>query len=120
MTVKLKDFLDWRNNFYHWGRLVRDFEGNLEKIVEYKDAADEQRKITEVNPAIFCFKSQWLWENIYKLKNKNKQEEYYLTDLIKLAFKDKQKIESVSISAQEGAGINSREELNVISKIIFN
>ncbi len=120
MSVKLEDFLNWRKNFYHWGRLVRDVQGNLEKIVEYKDASDKEREITEVNPAMFCLSSKWLWNNIYKLKNENKQEEYYLTDLIKLAFEGGQKIESVPISSQEGAGINSQEELETISKVLFS
>lgn len=119
MSVKLEDFSDWRKNFYHWGRLVRDDEGRLKGIVEYKDASDEQREITEVNPAIFCLSSKWLWDNIYKLKNENKQGEYYLTDLIKLAFEGGQNIESTPISAQEGAGINSQEELNSITKVLF-
>jgi bifunctional UDP-N-acetylglucosamine pyrophosphorylase/glucosamine-1-phosphate N-acetyltransferase len=120
MSVKLKDFSSWRQNFYHWGRLFRNGESNLEKIIEFKDASEEEKKILEVNPAIFCFNSQWLWKNISKLKNNNKQGEYYLTDLVKMVFDSKEKIITVPIRPEYGMGINSQEELEIVKKNILN
>lgn len=120
MSVKLKDFSSWRQNFYRWGRLVRSNKGKLERIVEFKDANEEEKKILEVNPAIFCFNSEWLWENISKLKNNNKQEEYYLTDLVERAFDCGEEVKSFPIRAEEGMGINSQEELEMVKKNILS
>ncbi|MCF7820337.1 MAG: NTP transferase domain-containing protein [Candidatus Pacebacteria bacterium] len=120
MSVELEDFSNWRKNFYHWGRLYRDEDGNLERIIEFKDASDSEKEIKEVNPAIFCFDSKWLWDNIAKLKNNNKQGEYYLTDLIKTAFDLGTIVKTTPIEAKEGVGINTPEELDIVEKIILD
>jgi bifunctional UDP-N-acetylglucosamine pyrophosphorylase / glucosamine-1-phosphate N-acetyltransferase len=117
MTVKVEDFLDWRKNFYHWGRVIIN-EGCIEKIIEFKDASEEIKEIKDVNPALFCFNKNWLWENIAKLKNENNQQEYYLTDLIKMAFDQGIKINLSIIEAQEAIGINSLEELKIAQDLI--
>jgi bifunctional N-acetylglucosamine-1-phosphate-uridyltransferase/glucosamine-1-phosphate-acetyltransferase GlmU-like protein len=117
MTVEVEDFSDWRKNFYHWGRIIRK-DGEIEKIIEFKDAVDEVKEIKEVNPALFCFDSAWLWENIEKLKNDNNQKEYYLTDLIKIAFEQNIIINSSLIEAREAIGINSLEELEVAKGLV--
>lgn len=117
LSVKVDDFSDWKKAFYHWGRLVRDEKGKLEKIVEFKDANDEEKQITEVNPAMFIFNSSWLWENISNLDNNNKQDEYYLTDLVSLAFKQGAEIKTTQINPQEAMGINSLEELAIAKKL---
>lgn len=117
MTVEVEDFSDWRKNFYHWGRIIRK-DGEIEKIIEFKDAVDEVKEIKEVNPALFCFDSAWLWENIEKLKNNNNQKEYYLTDLIKIAFEQNIIINSSLIEAREAIGINSLEELEAAKGLV--
>jgi UDP-N-acetylglucosamine diphosphorylase/glucosamine-1-phosphate N-acetyltransferase len=117
MSVKVDDFSDWKKAFYHWGRLIRDENNNLEKIIEFKDASEAEKEITEVNPAMFIFNSSWLWKNISNLDNKNKQEEYYLTDLVSLAFKQGAEIKTTQIDAQEAMGINSLEELEIAKKL---
>ncbi|MCF7795026.1 NTP transferase domain-containing protein [Patescibacteria group bacterium] len=117
MSVKVDDFSDWRKAFYHWGRLVRDEDNKLEKIVEFKDASEEEKQITEVNPAMFIFNSSWLWENISNLNNDNKQEEYYLTDLVSAAFKQGKEIKTTQIDSKEAMGINSIEELEIAKKL---
>lgn len=117
MTVEVKNFLEWRKNFYHWGRIIRK-NGKIEKIIEFKDASDKIKEIKEVNPALFCFNSEWLWKNINKLKNENNQKEYYLTDLIKIAFEQGIQISSSTIEPQEAIGINSLEELKIAQKLI--
>lgn len=118
MVVELDDFDDWRKNFYHWGRVIKNEEGQIEKIVEFKDASDDVKKIKSVNPAIFCFNKEWLLNNIDKLRNNNNQKEYYLTDLIKLAFEQKIKINSSLIEAKEAIGVNSPEELEVAESLM--
>lgn len=109
-TVSLEDFQDWRQNFHHWGRIVRD-HGQISTITEYKDADDDTRNIKEVNPGFYRFDNNWLWRNIISLKNDNAQGEYYLTDLIKLAFDQGGKVDTIPIPPEEAIGINSLEEL---------
>lgn len=118
MTTDLTDFEDWRHNFYHWGRFVRNNNQEIERIVEFKDATEEERLITEVNPGFMAFNSSWLWKNIELLSNNNSQHEYYLTSLPEIAFKEGYKIPSVQIEAHEAMGINSPEELKIAESLI--
>lgn len=77
-----------------YGRIVRR-SGKVQKIVEEKDATASQRKIKEVGVTTYLFHPEFLLKNISKLKPKNAQKEYYITDLIELAFKSKKKVEAV-------------------------
>jgi len=118
MTTKLIDFEDWRHNFYHWGRFVRNKKNEIERIVEFKDATPEEQLITEVNPGFMAFNSSWLWPNIKLLSNNNSQHEYYLTSLPEIAFRGKHKILSINIEPHEAMGINSPEELKIAESLI--
>ncbi len=118
MTTKLENFEDWRHNFYHWGRYVRNDKNEIERIVEFKDATPEEQLITEVNPGFMAFGSAWLWPNIKLLSNNNSQHEYYLTSLPGIAFSEGYKIPSISIEAHEAMGINSPEELQIAEALI--
>lgn len=118
-TAKLPDFKDWRVGLENFGRIVRDQNGNLKNIIEFKDANEEERELTEVNPAIYAFDSAWLWQNIDKLKNENSQKEYYLTDLLKLASEQGQKIETVELeNLFEALQPNSKQELELLEKLV--
>lgn len=114
-TVKLKDFRDWRINFVNFSRIIRDENGKIIKDIQFKDANDEEIKVTEVNPCYFCFDSTWLWEKLETLKTDNAQKEYYLTDLIKIAT-DNSEIESIDIEPYEALGANNRAELGILEK----
>lgn len=115
MVVELEDFLDWRNVFNSWGRIIKDGD-RIKEIIEFKDASDEVKDVLSVNPAIYCFDKNWLFENISTLKNNNNQKEYYLTDLIKIAFDQGSDINYCLIEAQEGLGINSIVDLENAKK----
>ncbi|MEI7452177.1 MAG: NTP transferase domain-containing protein [Candidatus Falkowbacteria bacterium] len=116
LTVKITDFSDWREIFYHWGRVIRDAK-KITEIIEFKDADDKSKEVLEVNPAIFSFNSDWVKANIGRLKNLNVQKEYYLTDMIKMAVEDGISIGSFEIPAAEAIGINSLAESDLAAKL---
>jgi len=118
ITSVLPDYNDWRSSFEHFGRIVRDESGNATGIVEYKDATTEQRAIKEIHPAYFCFKADWLWKNISKLNTQNVQKEYYLTDLVRMAFEHGQEIITLQIDPKESLGINSPKQLKEVEKLL--
>jgi bifunctional UDP-N-acetylglucosamine pyrophosphorylase/glucosamine-1-phosphate N-acetyltransferase len=117
-TVTIPSFDDWYQVFYKpFSRIVRGEDGKIIRSVEFKDASESEKEIKEVNPCYFCFKKEWLFEHLAKLKNENAQGEYYLTDLVGYAASEKS-IASVSISPEEALGVNSIEELQRLEKII--
>jgi len=118
-TIVLPDFLEWRKGLMNFGRIVRDALNQVEKIVEYKDATEDEKNIKEVNPALYVFDKEWLWDNIENIKNENAQGEYYLTDLIHLAFEQNQKVVGVPIkNILEGLQPNTKEELETLERLL--
>jgi len=118
-TVVVPDFNDWRQGFHDFGRVIRDEAGKVVEIVEKKDATTEQLEIKEVNPSYFCFKAQWLWQNLEKLSDSNTQHEYYLTDLVGLACEQGEPITTVTVEPREALGVNTPEQLEFLSKVDF-
>jgi len=102
-----------------YGRIVRDQEGYLEAIVEYKDADSPTRLIKEVNTGAYCFKYKQLLQVLKRLKSENVQAEYYLTDTIALFKARGLKVSALaSDNPNEGMGVNSQAELNLMQSII--
>lgn len=116
-TVQVADFNDWRDGFKHFGRILRDASGTIQAIVEVKDATIEQQEIKELNSAYYCFQVDWLWPRLAQLRNQNSQSEYYLTDLVGMATSEGKKITTVSIAPKEALGVNSKAELETLSKL---
>lgn len=95
-----------------YGRIVRDEIDNIKSIVEDKDTDEEQRRICEVNTGFMVVKANLLKKWVSALDNKNKQKEYYLTDIVAQAVNDKININSVlAESSIEIKGINNRAQL---------
>ena len=86
--------------------------------MEFKDATEKQRKNREVNPGIYMFNSEWLWKNITKISNQNVQKEYYLTDLVKIAFEEDLDIASLQIDPKEVLGVNTPQDLAWAEKVL--
>ena len=118
-TFIVPDFDDWRAVFYkNFSRIIRDKNGNITKDVQFKDANDEEKKTKELNPCYFCFEANWLWKNLKMLNTNNAQKEYYLTDLVKIAMKEKNQIQSINIDPREALGVNSKEELETLERLV--
>ena len=95
-----------------YGRIVKDDKGNVLKIVEHKDATEDEKKIGEINTGIYCVDTKFLFYALGKITNDNQQHEYYLTDIVEIACLDGQKVKSFIASDYiEVMGINTLEEL---------
>lgn len=110
-TTTVPNFEGEFKSFFSAGRIIRNEASDVVKIVEVKDASDAQKQITEVNPGVYMFNTNWLWQHIEKIQTNNAQEEYYLTDIVELAIAHGQKVYSLPINPQEVIGINSKEDL---------
>ncbi|NJM54358.1 MAG: bifunctional UDP-N-acetylglucosamine diphosphorylase/glucosamine-1-phosphate N-acetyltransferase GlmU [Blastocatellia bacterium] len=105
LTVNLSDSTGY-------GRIVRDSAGLFEKIVEQKDATDEEKQIKEINSGIYCFNTQKLYSALTRVKNNNAQGEYYLTDVPGLLRDEGEDIAIYRHSdTHEIEGINNRVQL---------
>ena len=112
LTVRLEDPGSY-------GRIVRDKDGFLEAIVEFKDAGDDIRKIREINTGAYCFDFQKLLPALKELRAENAQAEYYLTDTIAIFKQHGLRVSAVvSDNPHEGLGVNSQEELAAMETII--
>ncbi|MCJ1657139.1 bifunctional UDP-N-acetylglucosamine diphosphorylase/glucosamine-1-phosphate N-acetyltransferase GlmU [Staphylococcus sp. NRL 16/872] len=74
---------------FGYGRIVRDNNNQLSRIVEEKDATEEEKRLTEISSGIFAFDNKVLFEKLAQVKNDNAQGEYYLPDVIALILEDK-------------------------------
>ena len=106
-----------------YGRIVRDSEGNFAKIVEQKDATEEEQKIREINSGMYVFRSADLKESLSKITNQNAQQEYYLTDTIEILNREKQDGQVVTGAyvtehVDETRGVNTVEQLAEAAEII--
>lgn len=117
-TAVIKDENLFHNQFYNFGRIIRNADGEIQEIIEKKDATDEQLAIREVNPAYFCMDKKWMIECLGKLENNNAQGEFYLTDLVGMAFEQGLKIPSVQINEKEALGANTPEQLSVLESFL--
>jgi bifunctional UDP-N-acetylglucosamine pyrophosphorylase/glucosamine-1-phosphate N-acetyltransferase len=95
-----------------YGRIVRDENGSVVRIVEAKDASDEEKRIDEVNAGIYVFNGEHLFENLRNLRPENAQKEYYLTDLLQVIRDAGHRVGAVlADDPTEAVGVNSRAEL---------
>ena len=104
-----------------YGRIVRDEEGNVLRIVERKDANEEEVKIREINAGIYCVDNELLWKYLPEIGNNNAQHEYYITDLVAIFRSHGHKVAAVvAEDPDEMSGINTRGELVNASKWLQN
>jgi bifunctional UDP-N-acetylglucosamine pyrophosphorylase / glucosamine-1-phosphate N-acetyltransferase len=102
-----------------YGRIVRGDGGGVERIVEAKDASDDEKRIGEVNAGIYVFDAEHLFDNLRNLSTNNAQGEYYLTDLLAtLRGAGKRVGAVVANDPSEALGVNSRADLAVVESVI--
>lgn len=100
------------------GRIVRDTQGHILRIVEEKDATEQERAITEINTGIFLVHGKSLKQWIGKLTNHNAQNEYYLTDIVQFATEEKVKVATdYPQDIHEVSGINDKSQLAQLERV---
>jgi bifunctional UDP-N-acetylglucosamine pyrophosphorylase / glucosamine-1-phosphate N-acetyltransferase len=101
-----------------YGRIVRDNDGSVQAIVEEKDCNAEQRAIREVNTSIYIVKPEFLRSAVKTLNSNNSQGEFYLTDIVSVAYQNKQSVcAEAALNGIEVAGANSRFELAELDRL---
>ena len=111
MTVELDDPAGY-------GRIVRDDDGDISRIVEDRDATGYERNIREVNTGIMAIPAARLQNWLSRLGNKNAQKEYYLTDIVALAIQDGAKVSAIQPQhAWETLGVNSKAQLAQLERL---
>ncbi len=100
-----------------YGRLVMEGD-NLKRIVEFKDASDEEKAITFCNSGIMCFDGEKLFEILAAISNDNAAQEYYLTDAVEIALRMGLKCSAVECSVEEASAANTLEELALLEELI--
>lgn len=104
-----------------YGRIIRDKENKLVKIVEQKDASEEEKKVCEVNGGIYTFNGTLLKHALSQLTNQNVQGEYYLTDTIEILLSEGNKVDAIAIEESDDiAGVNSRIQLASVTQVMRN
>ena len=110
LTVRLQ-------NPAHYGRIVRDENGNVLRITEFKDCTPEEVNINEINAGIYCVDNELLWQYLPEIENNNAQKEYYVTDLVEIFNRHGHRVTAVvSDDPDEMSGINDRKELSRATK----
>ncbi len=103
-----------------YGRIILDQHQQLICIREEADANENEKKIHQVNTGIYCFDRQFLEDAVSVLKPDNNQGEYYLTDVIEIAQKNKQKTGVVTIADwRQVIGVNTLEDLDKAQSLIL-
>lgn len=94
-----------------YGRVIMDKSLHVSKIIEEKDATDEEKKIDIANAGVYLFDKDFLNKMLPRLKNDNAQNEYYLTDLIALANKSDVGVKALFVDEDIFMGVNSKVHL---------
>ncbi|MEN6468319.1 MAG: NTP transferase domain-containing protein [Smithella sp.] len=95
-----------------YGRIVKNRQGDILKIVEHRDATEKEREILEINTGIYCVDTPFLFAALAQVKNDNQQKEYYLTDIVEIARREGRKAHAcLTADYVEVMGINTLDEL---------
>ena len=103
-----------------YGRIERTENGDVTGIVEFLDADEKQRGIKEINSGIYLVEKNFLVEAVSKLENNNAKNEYYLTDIVKIAIDMHKKVSAyVEKDSFSLSGINDQEQLKEVEKVLL-
>ena len=102
-----------------YGRVIRDDNGQVVKIVEQKDGTAEELAVQEVNAGIYCFDMDFLWDMLHGITNDNAQGEYYLTDIIGMLVAEGKVVSAFAApDYRETLGVNSRLQMAEAEQVL--
>ena len=94
-----------------YGRVLRQ-GGRVKRVVEDRDATDDEKLVAEINTSVYCFQAERLWSTLGEVKPDNDQGEYYLTDVIGILNRRGARVEGVPVDdPREALGVNDRKQL---------
>jgi bifunctional UDP-N-acetylglucosamine pyrophosphorylase/glucosamine-1-phosphate N-acetyltransferase len=100
-----------------YGRVLRQ-RGRVTRIVEERDATDDQKKINEINTAVYCFDARRFWPALEAVQSDNDQGEYYLTDVIGILSRGGARVEALAVPDPiEAQGVNDRRQLAAVAAV---
>lgn len=102
-----------------YGRIVRDDDGRFARIVEHKEATEQEKAIREVNPSYYCFRAEDLFATLPKLSNDNAKGEYYITDVFGLLEAEGRPVSVVdAVPAEDVLSINTPDQLEQVDRVL--
>jgi len=100
-----------------YGRVLRQ-RGRVARIVEDRDATDDQKKIYEIGTSVYCFDARRLWSALTEVRPDNDQGEYYLTDVVAILSRAGATVEAVTVAdPSEAQGVNDRKQLAAVAVV---
>ncbi len=112
LTLKTK----MNNDF---GRIIRDDEGSILRIVEFRDASEKEKNVDEFNSGVYCFDKNLFFKALSSIGDNNLQKEYYLTDTIEYFVKSGYFVASLQTEdTEEIIGINSLDDLKQVERLV--
>ncbi|WP_027415767.1 bifunctional UDP-N-acetylglucosamine diphosphorylase/glucosamine-1-phosphate N-acetyltransferase GlmU [Aneurinibacillus terranovensis] len=102
-----------------YGRIIREANGRVARIVEQKDASEQERLVREINTGTYCFDNEKLFAVLKQIDNNNAQGEYYLPDAIEILAKQGERIET-SVTDEQTVGVNDRVALAKAEALMRN
>ncbi len=101
-----------------YGRIIREADGSVARIVEQKDASPEEAAVTECNSGFYCFDAKALFEALGQVGSDNAQGEFYLTDVLEISRNAGRAVLALPAKdPNECLGINTREQLAAVEEI---
>jgi N-acetylglucosamine-1-phosphate uridyltransferase (contains nucleotidyltransferase and I-patch acetyltransferase domains) len=115
-TILTADFADPTG----YGRIIRNSDGSVKKIVEHKDATEKERQVKEINSGIYVFNGQRLFDGLKHITPQNVQNEYYLTDVFEYFWKRQWKVSALkTLHVEEIIGVNTVNQLEEVKQVLL-
>ena len=106
-------------NPFGYGRIIHNENGNVQKIVEEKDANETEKKVNEINSGIYLFDKKYLFDALKEITPNNAQQEYYLTDVFHYFWKNNLKVASMKANnPTEILGVNTIDDLKNLEQLL--